>query len=139
MKKKFVVICVIGAMFLINGCGTEPAMSNVKSGDEVYECGVYNVILHRDLKTAHGVKGAGYRDNTKSTRKKVKGTIEVSSWAYHDKKNYLYSDDTFKLKVNNGYDRWSFRRQPNGKYFLGFSPYPKVTELLSGKWCERIK
>ena len=143
MKKKFVGICVVGAMFLINGCGAGPDMSRVKPGDEVYTCGVYTVILHRDSKTVHGVKETGYRDNTgfltyKSTRKRVKGTIEFGAWGHYDR-YYLNTDDTFTYKVGNKYERWSFRKQSNGNYFLAFSPYPKVTQGLAGDWCERIK
>ncbi len=141
MKKTISSVIAISFIAILSGCSQPDSKKTYSANQKVYSCEAYEVILTGGSKTVHGVKETG-RDSTgsltyKGTSKRIAGRITIDSWAMKPYNTNLLSDGTFRM---NNSETWSFRKQKNGKYFLGLVKYPNTKHKLglAGSWCERV-
>ena len=150
MKKTILSVVAISSLIVLSGCD-EPGPKRVYTADQkVYECGTKTVVLEGKSKTIYGVKETG-RDEFGfltfgSTTAKISSRMTIYDWPAEPYRTVLLTDGTFTMprpRDTMGRARpnetWSFRKQPNGKYFYGFNKYPNTKGMLpNGAWCERI-
>ncbi len=148
MKKTILSVIAISSLMALSGC-SQPEKMNYKAGDKGYLCGYNNVVI-TPIKggAVHGIKSDG-RDafgflTFKGTSRNATARMHINNYG-NITNSILYADGTFVMPRpvdTNGRARpnelWSFRKQPNGKYYFGHSSNPHTSGALGGSWCERV-
>lgn len=152
MKKTILSTMMVAAVVatMMAGC-SQPEKMTYKKGQTGYTCGYNNIVLTPIRGgTVHSIRSDG-RDEFgfltfKGTSRKAIARMHINNYG-NITDSILYADGTFvqpRPVDTNGRPRpnelWSFRKQPNGKYFFGHNKSPNTKHVLglTGSWCERV-